>query len=471
VDLILPLYQNLLYVKGDKEITVALDLTTNYITPTKWRQYVQFQAEYKERIGLLRREQRAIPKDTGADKNMPPILQSYEGKHGSAQPVKNLKKNLSCAFSEEQVQKYEELNQGFLNATKLAAPAAAAKIIPLLLFDIAYLKSFDVEWERTAPALEAEVARDDDDDDEVDTSSWHPTEPETVPFRDLKYSKTGKMATAALYGAAILGVSPNPTPEVKNWVVQVLDRYEQLQETVPPNALMTEILTRALTEDENEIFAECIRKMGRNRYGANAGDADADVAAATSTADTAAAAAPPPAAATATATATACRGGRAAGAAAAADAAGGGTAATAASDPHATDDDDVPLSRSGGRQKQRARVRSQPPRAVPTSDARRTSVQTKRFRPEDTRDSPTAPRIVVKKRKGNTPTKETDMPVVEAHAIPVSEYSHRVMLGQLDINKRFPKNYMAKRPIKKSPIAKATLSSIWHAVRNPHNET
>ena len=56
MDLILPLYQNLLYVKGDKEITVALDLTTNYISSTKWRQYVQFQAEYKERIGLLRRE-------------------------------------------------------------------------------------------------------------------------------------------------------------------------------------------------------------------------------------------------------------------------------------------------------------------------------------------------------------------------------------------------------------------------------
>ena len=124
--LILQLYQNLLYVKGDKDITVTLDLTTNYISSTKWRQYVQFQAEYKERIGLLRREQRAIPKDSGADKNMPAILQSYEGKFGSAQPVKNFKKNLSCAFSEEQVKKYEELNQGFVAATRLAAPSAAA---------------------------------------------------------------------------------------------------------------------------------------------------------------------------------------------------------------------------------------------------------------------------------------------------------------------------------------------------------
>jgi hypothetical protein len=114
VDLILPLYQNLLYVKGDKDITVTLDLTTNYIPPTKWRQYVQFQAEYKERIGLLRREQRAIPKDTGADKNMPPILQSYEGKYGSAQPVKNFKKHLSCAFSVEKLKNTKSSTRGSL---------------------------------------------------------------------------------------------------------------------------------------------------------------------------------------------------------------------------------------------------------------------------------------------------------------------------------------------------------------------
>jgi len=232
MEFIVPLYNNLLYVKGDKDITVMLDLAINYVHGPKWRGYVQFQADYKERIALLRRENRAVPKEPGTDKNMPPILQSYHGKFGSGQPDKNFKKNLSCAFSKEQVIKYEELNQGFLNATKLAAPAAAAKIIPLMLFDIAYLKSFDVEWERTAPALESEVARDDDDDDEIDTSSWDLADPETVPFRDLKYPKTGKMPTAVLYGAAILGVSPNPTPEVKSQVkdlqvVQVLDRYEE----------------------------------------------------------------------------------------------------------------------------------------------------------------------------------------------------------------------------------------------------
>ncbi len=88
----LQLYQNLLYVKGSEGITVTLDLTTNHINSAKWRQYVQFQAEYNELIGLLRREQRAVPEDTGAGANMPLILQSYEGKFGSPQPTKKFER-------------------------------------------------------------------------------------------------------------------------------------------------------------------------------------------------------------------------------------------------------------------------------------------------------------------------------------------------------------------------------------------
>ena len=82
----MPLYNNLLYVKGDKDITVTVDLAVNYVNSAKWRGYVQFQADYKERIALLRRENRAVPKEPGTDKNMPPILQSYQGKFGSGQP-------------------------------------------------------------------------------------------------------------------------------------------------------------------------------------------------------------------------------------------------------------------------------------------------------------------------------------------------------------------------------------------------
>ena len=72
MDLILQLYNNLLYVKGDKDITVTLG-----------------------HIAIF------------------------------------FKKGLLCAFSEGQVNRDEELNQNFINATKLAAPAAAAKILPV----------------------------------------------------------------------------------------------------------------------------------------------------------------------------------------------------------------------------------------------------------------------------------------------------------------------------------------------------
>ena len=98
--------------------------------------------------------------------------------------------------------------------------------------DIAYLKSFEVEWERTAAALETDGARGDDDDDEINTSSWDTADPATVPFKNLKYPSTGKLPTAVLYAAAILGVSKNPTPEVKNWVVQILLRQTYVSSTV-----------------------------------------------------------------------------------------------------------------------------------------------------------------------------------------------------------------------------------------------
>ena len=39
------------------------------------------------------------------------------------------------------------------------------------------------------------------------------------------------------------------------------------------------------------------------------------------------------------------------------------------------------------------------------------------------------------------------------------------MVGQLDINKRFPKNYMARHPLRKAPMVNMTISSLWHAVR------
>ena len=203
-----PLLKNLVYVRHDKDITGTLENNAPFIPPKKWREYCTFQAEYKDRVSTLRIDKREVPKETNADKNMPPILQSWQGKHNAAQPDKNLKKGLSCAFNAVRIANYEELNKSFATNIKLPAPEAAAKIIPLMVMDIAYLKSFDVEWEGTPPALATEGgAQDDDDMDDIDTSSWEATDPASVPIDRLKIPQSGKLPTALLYAAALLGVA------------------------------------------------------------------------------------------------------------------------------------------------------------------------------------------------------------------------------------------------------------------------
>ena len=155
------LHKNLVYVRGDKDITATLDSARvhPFIPEKKWRDYCVFQSEYKERLHVLRAEKREVPKESGADKNMPPILQTWDGKFSATQQPKNFKKQMSCAFTEERVKQYEELNKSFVPTTKLPAPAAAAKIIPLMIMDMAYLRYFDVDWDGACPALDTPAKR------------------------------------------------------------------------------------------------------------------------------------------------------------------------------------------------------------------------------------------------------------------------------------------------------------------------
>ncbi len=258
LELITSLYNNVLYVKSDREITVTLDQTTNHISAAKWRQYVIFQADYKQRIGVLRREKREVPKQSGGDKIMPPILQTWQGDCKAAQPQKNFHKNLSCAFNADQINKYEELNRNFMAISKQAAPAAAAKIIPLMLMDIAYLKSCDVEWEGNAAALETEGAREDDDEDEIDTSSWDPLEPDKVPYKDLKIPPKGKLPTPVLYAAVMLGAWRSRPSDVTAWIKRVHKRWDELRDGVSFQD-MDDLLTRPFTEAESEIYEQCLQ--------------------------------------------------------------------------------------------------------------------------------------------------------------------------------------------------------------------
>ena len=77
--------------------------------------------------------------------------------------------------------------------------------------------------------------------------------------------------------------------------------------------------------------------------------------------------------------------------------------------------------------------------------------------------------VVARKRKSVEPatglaTGPAPGPVVEAHAIPVSGDTGRILLWKLDINKRFGKTYIARNQVKQPPLPEMTLSSLWHAV-------
>ena len=109
-----------------------------------------------------------------------------------------------------------------------------------------------------------------------------------------------------------------------------------------------------------------------------------------------------------------------------------------------------------------------PPPAPRPSSAGRQSIPTDRYKPP----SPPAgasSRVVVKKRKSVESTSEPV--VVEAHAVPISADSGRVMIGQHEISRKFNKNHVAIKPVKEPPLPDMTLSSFWHAVSYLCNNT
>jgi hypothetical protein len=128
-------------------------------------------------------------------------------------------------------------------------------------------------------------------------------------------------------------------------------------------------------------------------------------------------------------------------------------------------EDDLPVvpakvvAQGGGRKKQVAVFR---PTQQPDTDASRVArrKQTERYSP------PESTRVVVKKRKSLQSSPQDISEDPDADSIPVSEQSSRIMPGRLEINKRFPKDYMSSNPSMRAPIRNMTLSSLWHAVSN-----
>ena len=116
------------------------------------------------------------------------------------------------------------------------------------------------------------------------------------------------------------------------------------------------------------------------------------------------------------------------------------------------DDDDAPLRvyppAGRGRQKQKARVKPMAPcrQLLPTD---RYSAVSARQREDCCLEEEEV------SRSGPGPGPAVDPPVVDAHAIPISEHTSRVMPGQLDINKRFSKGYI-RTTIKQTPLPNMT---------------
>ena len=101
-----------------------------------------------------------------------------------------------------------------------------------MIVDMAFLNSFDVQWEAPHAALETGGAAASDDDDEVakdiDTLSWVVTDPGTLPLKHLKLPARGKIQTHPMYAAAIVGIPDQRPPEVQSFLDRMQRRIEEL---------------------------------------------------------------------------------------------------------------------------------------------------------------------------------------------------------------------------------------------------
>ena len=258
----------MVFLRSDQSITTTLDAlptaTPAYIHQKQWQKYSDFQAEYASRVDLLRIEKREVPIAAGADKNMPPIPMAWTGNFKNPQPPKNFKNDCSCAFDEKRIKEYETRNSVFQADIKRPTNVAAAKMIALMTLDIAFLKSFEVEWEAPISALESGEGADDDDDEsmDLDTSTWVVTDPGSVPLKDLKIPEKGKLPAHLLYACAIVGTPQVRPPAAKTFIDQVSRRLEQLGLEYGTND-STMILTREMTDVEYDTYNSWVLEYNR----------------------------------------------------------------------------------------------------------------------------------------------------------------------------------------------------------------
>ena len=409
-------------------------------------------------MNVLQIEKRDVPKDDNGDKIMPPILQSWTGKFANSQPPNNYQKEMSCAFDKDRISDYGRRNQKFESAIQMPGSQAAREIIPLLIHDIAYLKSFDVEWKAEPAALAlATSATESDDDPEPDTSSWCLTDPTSVPFKYLNIPSKGKLPPHLILAAAIFNVAKPKPIGAGDFCGRVAERMLELRKETG-SAVLEDIMTRKFTEEEGALYLA----------GINPGEeeSESDDPPASRAEETASPAKPrtasPAKAATPEKGAGKGAGGAEKGAGGEERGAGKGAGGAEKGADVDEEDDDFPiLVKKPGRVKQQAVYK--PDRG--TGKDRRISKPTERFAPPE---PTTTVRVVVKKKRPSSGTSVPEQAEVSEDsatlAIPVSSQTSRVMPGELHINKRFGKGFMSLRPRKPSPIADMTISSLWHSV-------
>ena len=441
MEFIEPLLKSLVYVKCQcKDKDEPLDQLGNFVDRKQLKNYCQYQGDYKERMNVLQIEKRDVPKDDNGDKIMPPILQSWTGKFANSQPPNNYQKEMSCAFDKDRISDYGRRNQKFESAIQMPGSQAAREIIPLLIHDIAYLKSFDVEWKAEPAALAlATSATESDDDPEPDTSSWCLTDPTSVPFKYLNIPSKGKLPPHLILAAAIFNVAKPKPIGAGDFCGRVAERMLELREATG-SAVLEDIMTRKFTEEEGALYLA----------GINPGEEESE--------------SDDPPASRAEETASPAKPRTASPAKAATPEKGAGKGAGGAekgADVDEEDDDFPVVLKKPGRVKQQAVYK--PDRG--TGKDRRVSKPTERFAPPE---PTTTVRVVVKKKRPSSGTSVPEQAEVSEDsatlAIPVSSQTSRVMPGELHINKRFGKGFMSLRPRKPSPIADMTISSLWHSV-------
>ena len=515
------LHNALVYIRSDTAITSPLEQVAKSVSvldQKELKHFIEYQSKYKERLAVLRSENCEQPAEPNCDRNMPPIMKKWIGQMSSHQnPSKNHDIDTTCAFDHARIKKYETANESFQSDLKLNCPNGARKVADLLIMDIAFLKSFEVEWQKPVNGVLGGGTESDDDVAEYACDGWELADPSTIPFGKLPVcDENGKIFPHALIANRIARHILDT--QGSKHTVQGLDEFCSKMDTARNNLKKgakafdaknfkeyeREVLSRALNTVERDLFmsvcstldednsnVSCLIWLHENAlsetclYFILQDDDPAQSAAAAS----AAAAAPLAAAASAAPAVAASAAASAAAAASLAAAASAAPAVAASASPLAAAASAAPAAAASvappaagasaaprNRQKQKAMRIVQP---EGQSQSKRASHPTNFYSP-----APPAKRLKIgngkaaasnARRKSAADGEETEdargscqpaggVGSVVAHAVPISEYSKRVLLGQNRLNKQFGKTHLSRDALRRPPVSNMTLGQAFHAV-------